>query len=286
MDISLLGKTALVTACCLLIHHFLSPCKIVQAIGTFVIGASSGIGRSTAVLFAKLGAGVSLVGRNEVSLEKTRQMCQDASSNPEANFHVVRADFAELDQVSGAFNETIKHFGKLDILVNNAGFQLRDSVENFDPIAYERLMNVNVRSVIVLSHLAVPKLEESKGCIVNVSSVSGNNSFPGILSYSISKAAIEQFTRNAAVELGKKGIRVNCVAPGVVVTELHRTAGYSEAEYASFLMRARSNNLVGATGEADDVARAIAFLAASATGAFITGETIFVDGGWSKMCPR
>ncbi|KAL5111752.1 Tropinone reductase 1 [Taenia crassiceps] len=221
MDISLLGKTALVT------------------------GASSGIGRSTAVLFAKLGACVSLVGRNEANLEKTREMCQDACSNPEVYFHIVKADLAELDQ-------------------------LRDSVENFDPIAFERLMNVNVRSVITLSHLAVPKLEESKGCIVNVSSVSGNNSFPGILSYSISKAAIEQFTRNAAVELGKKGIRVNCVAPGVVVTELHRTAGYSEAEYASFLMRARSNNLVGATGEADDVARTIAFLAAPTTGAFIT----------------
>lgn len=146
-----------------------------------MIGASSGIGRSTAVLFAKLGAGVSLVGRNEVNLEKTRQMCQDASSNPEACFHVVRADLAELDQVSGAFNETINHFCKLDILVNNAGFQLRDSVENFDPIAYERLMNVNVRSVITLSHLAVPKLEESKGCIVNVSSVSGNNSVSSLV---------------------------------------------------------------------------------------------------------
>ncbi|VDM35961.1 unnamed protein product [Hydatigera taeniaeformis] len=148
-------------------------------------GASSGIGRSTAVLFAKLGANVSLVGRNEVNLEKTRKMCQDVASNPGAQFLVVKADLAELDQVSGAFTTTVKHFGKLDILVNNAGFQLRDSVENFDPIAYERLMNVNVRSVLTLSHLAVPKLEEAKGCIINVSSVSGNNSVSSVLAFDI-----------------------------------------------------------------------------------------------------
>ncbi|KAM7541202.1 hypothetical protein Aperf_G00000022871 [Anoplocephala perfoliata] len=251
-----------------------------------VTGASSGIGRATAVLFAKLGACVSLVGRNEANLEKTREMCLEAAKSSNAGFCVVKADLADLDQVKSAFNQTISHFGKLDILVNNAGYQIRDSVENFDPAAHDQLMNVNVRSVIVLSNLAVPKLTESKGCIINISSVSGNNSFPGILSYAISKAAVEQFTRNAAVELGSKGIRVNCVAPGVVVTELHRRAGLSEAEYSAFLNRARSNNLMGATGSADDIARAVAFLASPSTGSFITGETIFVDGGWSKMCPR
>lgn len=139
-------------------------------------GASSGIGRAIAVLFAKLGASVSLLGRNEVGLEKTREMCRNASSSPDASFNIVTADIAELDQISTAFKETIAQFGRLDILVNNAGFQIRDSVENFDPLAYDRLMNVNVRSVITLSSLAIPKLEESKGCIINISSVSGNNS--------------------------------------------------------------------------------------------------------------
>ena len=139
-------------------------------------GASSGIGRSIAVLFAKLGAGVALLSRNEAGLKMTRDMCQEASSYPDAKFHIIKADLAELDQISSAFNETIAYFGKLDILVNNAGFQIRDSVENFNPSAYDQLMNVNVRSVITLSSLAIPKLEESKGCIINISSVSGNNS--------------------------------------------------------------------------------------------------------------
>ncbi|VDO13060.1 unnamed protein product [Rodentolepis nana] len=251
-----------------------------------VTGASSGIGRATAVLFAKLGAGVALVGRNNVHLEETRKMCQEAAGDSGAGFVVVKADLADVEQVKTAFSQTISHFGKLDILVNNAGYQIKDSVENFDPVAHDQIMSVNVRSVILLSNLAVPKLAESKGCIVNISSVSGNNSFPGILSYAISKAAVEQFTRNAAVELGSKGIRVNCVAPGVVVTELHRTAGYTEQEYQAFLNRARSNNLVGTTGHVDDIAKAVAFLAAPSTGSFINGETIFVDGGWSKMCPR
>ncbi|VDD83715.1 unnamed protein product [Mesocestoides corti] len=260
----------------------LSPkCKV----GIPALGASSGIGRATALLFAKLGAGVALVGRNKENLEKTQHMCQEVSNHPDASFCVVQADLADLDQVSSAYSKTIAHFGRLDILVNNAGIQIKDSVDNFDPAAHERLMNINVRSVLALSHLAVPKLEESKGCIVNISSVSGNNSFPGILSYAISKAAIEQFTRNAAVELGKRGIRVNCVAPGVIVTQLHKNAGMSDAEYAQFLERSKNNNLMGHPGNAEEIAKAIVYLA-SEMGSFVTGETIFVDGGWSKMCPR
>lgn len=123
-----------------------------------------------------MGAGVALVGRNEAHLEETRKMCQEAASNSNAAFHVVKADLAEIEQVKSAYNQTISHFGKLDILVNNAGYQIRDSVENFDPVAHDRIMSVNVRSVVLLSNLALPKLMESKGCIVNISSVSGNNS--------------------------------------------------------------------------------------------------------------
>lgn len=128
-------------------------------------------------MFAKLGAGIALVGRNEESLEKTRVACVEASPRTSnAVFCAIKADLVDLDQISAAFSRTIDHFGRLDILINNAGIQIKDSVENFDPVAHDRIMNVNVRSVLTLSNLAVPKLTESKGCIVNISSVSGNNS--------------------------------------------------------------------------------------------------------------
>nr|VZH96311.1 unnamed protein product [Spirometra erinaceieuropaei] len=252
-----------------------------------ITGASSGIGRATAVLFAKLGAGVALVGRDEDRLHKTLLLCEEQTkkAGSQASHCIIKADLSILEEISTAFNKTIQHFGKLDILVNNAGIQIKDSVENFDAAAHEKLMNINVRSVLVLSNLAVPKLAETKGCIINISSVAGNRSFPGVLSYCMSKAAIEQFTKCAALELAPKGIRVNCVAPGVIVTELHRNAGMSEEEYAKFLGRAKNNSPLGHTGDSEDVANSIAFLASDAT-SYTTGNTIFVDGGWSRVCPR
>ncbi|KAL7061539.1 hypothetical protein AAHC03_039 [Spirometra sp. Aus1] len=239
-----------------------------------ITGASSGIGRATAVLFAKLGAGVALVGRDEDRLHKTLLLCEEQTkkAGSQASHCIIKADLSILEEISTAFNKTIQHFGKTRHLGKQCWIQIKDSVENFDAAAHEKLMNINVRSVLVLSNLAVPN-------------VAGNRSFPGVLSYCMSKAAIEQFTKCAALELAPKGIRVNCVAPGVIVTELHRNAGMSEEEYAKFLGRAKNNSPLGHTGDSEDVANSIAFLASDAT-SYTTGNTIFVDGGWSRVCPR
>lgn len=116
--------------------------------------------------------------------------------------------------------ETINKFGKLDVLVNNAGILETGTIENTSMEQYDRVMSTNIRSIYYLTMLAVPHLIKSQGNVVSVSSVNGIRSFPGVLAYNISKAAVDQFTRCVALELAAKNVRVNCVNPGVTVTNL------------------------------------------------------------------
>ncbi|MGH0170978.1 UNVERIFIED_CONTAM: hypothetical protein FKN15_060120 [Acipenser sinensis] len=159
------------------------------------------------------------------------------------------------------------------------------SIETTNMEQYDRVMNINVRSVYHLIHLAVPHLINSKGCIVNVSSVNGQRSFPGVLAYCMSKSAIDQFTRCTALELASKQVCVNSVCPGVIITEVHKRAGLDEEQYAKFLEKCKETHALGRPGEVDEVAQAIAFLSSDAA-SFITGVNLPVDGGRHAMCPR
>jgi len=133
--------------------------------------------------------------------------------------------------------------------------------------------------------LAVPYLEKTRGCIVNVSSVTGLRAFPGILAYCVSKAGADQLTRCAALELAEKGIRVNAVNPGVVRTNLHRRSGMDETAYARFTEHSKTTHPLGRIGEPEEVAELIVFLASDKSG-WITGTTISIDGGRAQTCAR
>lgn len=159
------------------------------------------------------------------------------------------------------------------------------SIEKTSLEQYDRVFNINVRSIYQLSTLAVPYLAHSKGNIVNVSSVNGIRSFPNVLAYCMSKAAIDQFTRCAALDLAPRQIRVNSVNPGVIITEIHKRAGMSSKEYEEFLKKCQDTHALGRPGEAEEVAKTIAFLA-SDDASFITGASVPVDGGRHAMCPR
>ena len=124
-----------------------------------------------------------------------------------------------------------------------------------------------------------------RGSIVNVSSVTGLRAFPGVLAYCVSKSAIDQLTRCAALELAPKGVRVNAVNPGVVVSNLHRRGGMNEDSYGKFLTRSRETHPLGRPGEPAEIADLIFFLASDAAG-WITGETISIDGGRHLTCAR
>ncbi|XP_069688497.1 3-oxoacyl-[acyl-carrier-protein] reductase FabG-like [Periplaneta americana] len=248
-----------------------------------ITGASSGIGAATAVHLSKLGASLSLSGRNVENLNKVVDQCVISQSQPKP--FLVTGELTNEADTKRILDSTIQHFGKLDVLVNNAGIVETGSIENTSLEQFDRLFNTNVRSLYHLTMLAVPHLIKTQGNVVNVSSVNGLRSFTGVLSYCMSKSAVDQFTRCVALELASKKVRVNSVNPGVVVTNLQRRGGLDEEAYQKFLERSKETHALGRPGQPEEVARAIAFLA-SDDASFITGATIPVDGGRHAMCPR
>ena len=129
---------------------------------------------------------------------------------------------------SGSFHKLSKRFGGIDVLVNTAGIIGNGTIENTTLEQWDTMMDVNLRSIFRLTQLALPSIIDRKGNIVNLSSVTGIRSFPNVLAYCVSKAGVDQLTHCVALELGPKGVRINAVDPGVVVTNLHRTSGMQE----------------------------------------------------------
>ena len=177
-----------------------------------VTGASSGIGANAAKEFAKLGANVTVCGRNVVNLHEVANECSADGSKT----LVIAGDVADLENAKNIIDETIKKFGQIDVLVNNAGVLEVGTIETTSIEQYDRVMNTNVRAIYHLTMLAVPHLIATQGNIVNISSVNGIRSFPGVLAYNVSKAALDQFTRCVALELAPKNVRVNSVNPGKI----------------------------------------------------------------------
>lgn len=246
-----------------------------------VTGASSGIGRATALLFATHGSHVVALGRNESELSSLR----DAARDTEGSVKIHLGDITELSQVDRLVTEAVDTFGRIDVLVNAAGIIKSGTIENTTLDDWDKMMNINLRSTFYLMQKCIPHLEESRGNIVNVSSVTGPRAFPGVLAYCVSKAGTDQLTRCAALELASKGIRVNAVNPGVVVTNLHRRGGMSDADYEKFLANAKNTHPLGRPGEAEEVAELIYFLA-SEKASWITGVTYEIDGGRAQTCAR
>jgi len=258
LDTGLSGKTAIVT------------------------GASSGIGRATSLAFAREGARVALVSRNGERLSEVAAKIQ--KSGGEAI--VAPVDITNTNALKKSFETIMSHFsGQLDILVNAAGIIATGTIENTTLHDWDKMFAINVRSVFYLSQLAVHFLKKTKGTIVNVSSVTGLRAFPNVLAYATSKAAVDQLTRSAALELAPMGIRVNAVNPGVVVTELHKRGGMDDETYQKFLEHSKTTHPLGRVGKPEEVADLILFLVSPHAG-WITGVTYSIDGGRAQTCFR
>jgi NAD(P)-dependent dehydrogenase (short-subunit alcohol dehydrogenase family) len=244
-----------------------------------VTGASSGIGKATARLAVERGAHVVFVARRE------HEMKSITTTMNQTSVEIVSADLTKEDDRQKVISRTLQRFGGIDILVNAAGIIGNGTIENTTLDQWDRMMDINLKSVFRLTQLALPSIIERKGNIVNVSSVTGIRSFPNVLAYCVSKAGVDQLTHCAALELGSKGVRVNAVDPGVVVTNLHRNSGMEEEAYKKFLEHSKTTHPIGKVGTPEDIAELILFLASDRAG-WITGGSFSIDGGRAQTCAR
>ena len=246
-----------------------------------VTGASSGIGRAAALKLAVDGYGILAVGRDKAALD--RVCAEVAGSGGKAQ--PFAADVTSIEGPGAVVRAATDAFGGIDALVNAAGIIASGGVGETSDEAWDTMLAVNVRAPFRLIREAAPALVARKGAVVNVSSVAGPRAFPGVAAYCVSKAAVDQLTRVAALDLAPKGVRVNAVNPGVVVTNLHRRSGMEESKYAEFLERSKTTHPLGRVGTPEEIAGVIAFLLSPASG-WITGETVAIDGGRHLTCLR
>jgi len=237
-----------------------------------VTGSSRGIGRSSAELLAKLGAKVVISSRKADACEAVADSIRKAGGDA----HVIPCNIARKNEVEALIAGSIKHYGKIDILVCNAAVN-----PYFGPLlditdeAFDKIMGSNVKSNIWLCSLAVPQMaERGGGSVIIVSSIGGLRGSTVIGAYGISKAADFALCRSLAGEWGPKGVRVNCVAPGLVKTDFARALWEDEER----LKRRCATTPLRRIGEPDEIAGAVAYLASDAS-SFMTGQTIVVDGG-------
>jgi len=230
-----------------------------------VTGATSGIGRAVALRFSEGGANVVAIGRNQKALDRLKDEI--------TNLLVIKADVTNPEEMQGAVAHTIDTLGHLNVLVNAAGHISSGTIETTSLAAWDAMMNVNLRAAFNLMQIASPHLIESRGNNVNISSVTGLRSFPGVLAYCVSKAGVDHLTRCAAIEMAPLGVRVNAVNPGVTVTNLHRRGGMNETQYTAFLDRAKETHPIGRPGDPDEVASLIVYLASDKAG-WMTGDPL------------
>jgi NAD(P)-dependent dehydrogenase (short-subunit alcohol dehydrogenase family) len=246
-----------------------------------VTGATSGIGRAAAEAFAREGGLVVLAGRSDAALAQVVGEVRTAGGAGVT----CAADLTSADAPARIVAAAIESFGRIDVLVNAAGIIASAPLESTSDELWDSMMAINARAPFRLIREALPHLKQARGSVVNVSSVNGLRSFPGVLAYCVSKAAVDHLTRCAAIELAPLGVRINAVNPGVTVTNLHRRSGMGEEQYAAFLERSKTTHPLGRPGDAAEIADLILFLASDRAG-WMTGETIPIDGGRHLTCAR
>jgi len=245
-----------------------------------VTGSSTGIGAGTAVKFAEEGAAaITITGRQEAALKNVKERVEKAG-NGKTKVNVVVGDVTDPKVTQRLINETVEKFGQLDVLVNNAGFNSPPCPTATAPIAdFDKIMNVNLRSMVIMSQLAIPHLEKTKGNIVNISSAGGIKGINVFTFYCMSKAAMDHFTRCLAVELGPKGIRVNSVNPGSIPeTELAAKTGANAEQLQASEKMFIDKTPLRRSGTIEECANVITYIA-SEKASFITGTTTVADGG-------
>lgn len=241
-----------------------------------VTGANRSIGRCIALKFAELGANVVISYRSDRDgADETLRLLKQYS-NIAAAFY---ADFSEQENVKHFFEEAIQFLGGVDILINNAGMSCRERTFELGAEKMQQVFQINSIAPLYLAQLCAKQMQtaEVRGSIVNISSIAGLMTMSKGIGYAASKAAMNKWTQNMALDLAPDGIRVNAVAPGVIAAGMNQDTATTNPE----LWRSIHEKIpLGRTGKPEDICAAVLFLA-SANSAFITGQVLTVDGGHS-----
>jgi len=234
-----------------------------------VTGASRGIGRATAELFAREGASVVICGRKQEGLD-------DVARESVGRILPIACHVGKLEDLDRLVERTTREFGRVDILVNNAGTNIAQgpAIEMTDA-QFDKMVEVNLKSAYRLTRLVAPGMcERGSGSIINVASNAGIRPQFHSLLYSMTKAALIMLTQSYALELGPRGVRVNCIAPGLVETALSEYYWKDPARFEPLMERQPIKHL----GQPEEIAQ-IALLLASGESSYLTGQTVVVDGG-------
>ncbi len=240
----------------------------------FITGASSGIGRATALAFAREGANVAIA---DVLADGGRETARLVEARG-ARALYVSCDVSKDSDVRSALGKTIETFGRIDCAFNNAGIEgEQSSISGCSEANWDRVLGINLKGIwLCMKHEIPQMLKQGAGAIVNCASVAGLVGFVGIPAYVAAKHGVVGLTKTGAIELAKSNIRVNAVCPGVIKTPMIDRFAHGEAQIQQQLV---AGEPIGRLGKPEEVAEAVVWLCSDAA-SFVTGQPIAVDGGW------
>ena len=239
-----------------------------------VTGSTRGLGEVAAMALAKAGADIAVCGRNKADLKRVSTAVTEMGKSAEG----VYLDVTSAESVRDGVERILQHFDKIDILVNNAGVNHRVPVLEYDENAWDMVINTNLKGYFLVAKAVVPQMiEHGYGKVINMSSILGTVALPNQLAYAASKGGVDQMTKVMAVEWARQGVRVNAIGPTYFETDLVVQIRNDPERY-NFI---NARTPMGRWGYLNELEGIVIFLAAPASD-FITGQTIYIDGGWTS----
>lgn len=240
---------------------------------SLITGSSRGIGKGIAMALAQAGSDLVISARNK---EKLNRLRKEIVKSTRRKVVCIQADMSKDQDIDKLVRKAAREFGKIDVLVNNAGTNIRGPSEDFSVKDWDRVMRINLRAVFLLSQkVAKIMIDKGGGKIINISSLTSEITRPGIAAYTTSKGGIRQLTKSLAVEWAKHNINMNAIGPGYIRTDLTKKI-QNDKKLNAWVM---SRVAIKRWGEPSDLMGIVVFLASEAS-SYITGQAIYVDGGW------